>query len=1596
MEVTGATELAVSRLAGRYAHVRELGRGASGRVLLVEDRLAEAGVSARAVKIVSGADAERLLWESERLADLAHPNLARVHELLTVSERVGPPWSLDPGAVALVEQYVQGSVADVVAASFADDAARVSFVLTVGAAVARALGAIHAAGLVHCDVKPANIVVPDEPSRACLVDLGLCRLAGTERTLSGTLGYLAPEALLGERSFATDLFALGVTLHALLSGRTAFDTAGSRLSLGDALAHRPVVEDLPPGIPLSLRRLVGDLLSERPDERPDTAREAALRLAAIAEELGLEASDGLAPSSDAALSSAPLPRERAARAEVQPLTGRAVELRALREHVERGGVVALCGPPGSGRSRLVREVARAVQAEQARARGRAPTYVATDAAEPPRLEHDALAHLHARPSATVDWDACHCAVDAALVSRLSLSVVVEVAETSGVPAGVPIVTLGPLDADALRLLLAELLEVDPSAALVGAAQAASGSLPGRLCRLVRDGFEAGLDPARPATLEDLGRQSSTADEQPLFPETARRLAEALAVVGGSLGASSARAFDADAASMARSLIGAGVAHTDRHGRVTLREDVRRVMQVEPARATKLAARLEPLELDPLGRAHVQIALGRESEAADVFLVALRAARAAGDPERAAALGLGALSALAESPLSLRLETADALRARAREPVALGVLDGCADPRAVAARAELRRLSGDLEGAEREARASASPAAAIVLARIALGRGALEEAEARLDEVGALDDASVARVHEIHVFVALSRGQMQDAARAARESSRAASRSGDDAARARAASVEGVVLQARGLVQDAAACFERAFELADAAGERYAAASYLVNVGLGRLEGGAAGSAIEALREGARRLTELGRRRDATRALYNLGNAAALVGDDDLARGAIRRARAWAQELGDSVADGLAAVVFADLALRAGKLDLAARTLDEAWRGAEASVRVTIGARRALTRAVSGDLPGAEAALSQIADLPTDRGGQVERAIAAARVRLAADDPAAAARHGAEALAFAEGAGWECQLRAALCAAESFERAGRGEEASAGLARARTLIDAAASSLSPNARGRLRSVPAYQRALAAVPNAPPTPQPGGGLHRALARHAKRLVREPRLSHLREAIVDAAVELADAERGFLVRRAPDGSVRVLAARAFGTDLLPDRRISDRPSTSVATRVLDSSRPLVTVDALADERLGASESVHTMALRSVLAVPLPLGPTRAAALVLDDRLRPAAFGDDIVEVITDLAELAAGAIQRVEALSAQRREAKRLAREKRRLHRQVESAEQELSMLRRGARGRAFDGIIAESEPMRRVLHLVERVATSDVPVLVIGESGTGKELVARAVHDASPRRDGSYVSENCSAIPESLLESALFGHVQGAFTGADRARRGLFEIADGGTLFLDEIGEMSEPMQAKLLRVLQDGTLRPIGSERVRKVDVRLVAATHRDLPALVEAGRFRRDLFYRIAVVQVELPALRDRPVDVPPLVAAFLERHAPDGSVRIDPAAMTALRQHRWPGNVRELENEIRRALVLADGAISVTHLSPAVRGDTDPEPLDELDLKGRVASLERRLIQRALERTGGNQTRAAKLLGVSRYGLQKMIKRLGVRPRQD
>ena len=308
--------------------------------------------------------------------------------------------------------------------------------------------------------------------------------------------------------------------------------------------------------------------------------------------------------------------------------------------------------------------------------------------------------------------------------------------------------------------------------------------------------------------------------------------------------------------------------------------------------------------------------------------------------------------------------------------------------------------------------------------------------------------------------------------------------------------------------------------------------------------------------------------------------------------------------------------------------------------------------------------------------------------------------------------------------------------------------------------------------------------------------------------------------------------------------------------------------------------------------------------------------------------------------------------------------------------------------------FDGILGTSGPMRALFAQMERLRNVDTTVLLQGESGTGKELVARALHFQGHRATGPFVAVNCGAIPKGLVESQLFGHERGAFTGADRLHRGHFEMAHGGTLFLDEVGEVPPPAQVTLLRVLTEKRVTRLGGEKATDVDVRVVAATNRDLEAAVADGDFRKDLYYRLAVVPLVLPPLRERREDVLPLAESFVRRFAKGGAT-ISPQAAAALTAYDWPGNVRELENAMERAAVLGGDArtISVADLPAALREPAPPPsetadfPADGVDL----AAIERAWIRKALTHTGGNRTRAAKLLGISRQTLLYRLEKHGI-----
>jgi two-component system, NtrC family, response regulator HupR/HoxA len=316
--------------------------------------------------------------------------------------------------------------------------------------------------------------------------------------------------------------------------------------------------------------------------------------------------------------------------------------------------------------------------------------------------------------------------------------------------------------------------------------------------------------------------------------------------------------------------------------------------------------------------------------------------------------------------------------------------------------------------------------------------------------------------------------------------------------------------------------------------------------------------------------------------------------------------------------------------------------------------------------------------------------------------------------------------------------------------------------------------------------------------------------------------------------------------------------------------------------------------------------------------------------------------------------------------------------------------------------FENIVGKSGPMLEIFRLLEKVCNSDSTVLVNGDSGTGKELVARAIHYNGPRKDKPFVVQNCSAFNDNLLESALFGHTKGSFTGALRDKKGLFEIADGGTFFLDEVGDMSPALQVKLLRVLQEGTFLPVGGTAVREVDVRVIAATHKDLSELVKKGEFREDLFYRINVIRVQVPPLRDRRDDLPILIDHFMKKHHREGQRArgLAPDAFAIMANYAWPGNIRELENEIERLLVLGSDLDTIPGdlISSRIRDSVSPGGTSFLPtarasgkLNEAVELLERDMIQQGLLRTRNNKSRLSRELGISRSNLILKIAKYGL-----
>jgi len=466
------------------------------------------------------------------------------------------------------------------------------------------------------------------------------------------------------------------------------------------------------------------------------------------------------------------------------------------------------------------------------------------------------------------------------------------------------------------------------------------------------------------------------------------------------------------------------------------------------------------------------------------------------------------------------------------------------------------------------------------------------------------------------------------------------------------------------------------------------------------------------------------------------------------------------------------------------------------------------------------------------------------------------------------------------------------------------------------------------------------------------YRKLHEFSARLMGKHRLSDLLDELMDAVVEITNADKGFLIlMEGADLDVKV--ARNLKRENIADA--ISQLSDSIIAKVVKSRRPVIISDAMNDDEFGAAKSVMNLKLTSVVCVPLLERGNLLGLIYIGNSSIVDLFTQDTLKVLTIFAAQASLIVANALLLDELRHDNRQL--------------QDKLEQLR-------FGDIIGTSPAMQEVFRKIEKIAVTDISVLITGETGTGKELIAREIHNRSQRRDKPFVTINCGAIPENLLESELFGHIKGAFTGAVANKQGRFHVADTGTLFLDEIGEMPLPLQVKILRAIQERVVVRVGDTRPENVDIRIVAATNRELEGEIAHGRFREDLYYRLNVVNLHLPPLRDRGEDVLVIARYLLGRYATEYDAKVkgfSPNASVGIRKYRWPGNIREMENRIKKAIVLSEGSM----IGPddiGLSGDELPQILQLSDAKDK---FQREYINEVLALNNGNRTKTARDLGV-------------------
>ncbi|WP_437814188.1 sigma 54-interacting transcriptional regulator [Sorangium sp. So ce1078] len=1562
----------------RYEPIGTLGKGGGGEVWAVRDRITGKTVALKTL----GEDAD----EPEVLA------LVREAAALSGVEGLGVPRVLRFGRLPasgrpfMVRELVEGT-------SLADLLTRKGDLARNLAAIADAadqLTRLHRALLLHGDVKPANIIV-GEGGRATLVDLGLAtpfRDDGS-RPVGLTPRYAAPELFKGDPlTVRAEVFALGATLAEAL-----------RQSEGE---HDPKVVD-------ALQEVVDRATARDPNARYPSADE-------LANALRRAARLPCGPSEEA---EAGAPSDADAGAVVWPIVGLdAPSARLLTQimTLPAGGGLSIAGPPGSGRSALLRRIAWSLEVG-----GYAVAWVEAARVADPR---DALAielsdHDLGRVTALVD--------DADRLGDAELERLDEVRKAGG------------------KLVL--VLGAPPE----GGAGAADGA---------RAGAAGALSPARAALA---GHGFQRFEMAPLDEHVARELVQrtipSLSDAVAAHVVSRAGRWPGRIREIVARIARAPVAST---------EDVDGLLDAPPASAAAASgpggagadgAALPPAEIHRLlDRGHFDAAaeaLGRyQGDCSPVVVIArARLAMNRGDTARA----------LAEL-------------ARAKDQVeASGDHAQAAFWSLQMARALLR--TGDYGEAERRAGEAVERVGPIKLEAELAGESRSQLATAAA--FGASPEAIVSEAVATRGLAQSFASRHEDAKRTLEHAVRLARLTGEPRILSVALVSLAFALQRDDRLSEAKSVYEEALTAAEQAGDAGTLATTRLNLAaLTKLQGDL-GAAIRHLEAAV----DLGRRsgRVATirQALLNLANL-------DLYLGRLARARVSLDALAAQRAD-LAPQQHAQLlaleaehAARSGDLEQAERLCLECAEAYEAMGRRIDGVEARLERVLFAVArAGADPrALGEEIDVAAERLGTTGAhrallALARGRVAALARDEWRARSAYDEALDAARAAGQRDWIWRALEARAQLETE-RGHLIRARHDREEALItleeiasklprdlrevfwnDARRKEIRAAAMLELmssRTVPFAQQGVAAPPGAasPPAgaaPQQGEDRLARVLEINREIAGEHDLTRLLAKVTDHAIALLQAERGFIILQRPPRDEPPPAAGEAAVDLsihASRDQAGDDPharfSSSIAERVISTGEPVVTASARDDARMSDYVSVHQLMLQSVACVPIRQRSGQViGALYLETRLSAAAKFEAELPTLTALADQVAIAIETARLVSENERRARELERANEELraarakleellgHRtaQLAATRRDLRSARAVIRGHfGYEGLVGTSEAMRRVYALIDRVKDTDIPILITGESGTGKEVVARTIHNASPRAKKPFVGVNCGAIPEHLLESELFGHVRGAFTGADRDRKGLFREVTGGTILLDEIGEMPQKMQAGLLRVLQEKVVRPVGGAREEPVDARVIAATHRDLADMVSRSTFREDLYYRLHVVEVRVPSLRQRIEDIPLLIDYFLgifaARYGRDRR-SVSRAALKRLSAYSWPGNVRQLENVLLNAWVLSDRpelesddfelpdaaprSLRSAEAAPpsraplggggapasAGRAPPSSEPLRvETSLDAHKAS-ERERILVALSSCNWNRVKAAQVVGLPRRTFYRRLKEYGI-----